>query len=405
MMHSLLDILTDQNAWNDFRACKTERNQLSKAESEELDAFIAEKRYLAFQDNMHFSLPQKRMIAKRSSQKKRTVYCYSSDETWILKMLAWQLYIFDPYFSDHLYSFRRDRHAGSAFRDIRMIRDIDRKYVLKLDIHDYFNSIHTDILLSQLKNVFAQDEKLYMFFRDLLEQDACIWEGQIINEKRGAMAGVPISGFLADVYLTEMDRQMEEKGIPYFRYSDDMILFFDTEEEMNTCLQEITDYLGQMGLILNEEKQKISEPGEPWEFLGFRYERGEIDLAQSTVEKMKRKIRRKAKKFWRRRKQNHSSYDAAARSMIRSFDSIFYDLSGSGSFTWTRFYFPLLTRTDGLHEIDTCMIRYLRYLKTGKHNKGNYAITYEHLKKLGYTPLVAEYYRWKEDSRKLAEES
>jgi len=45
----------------------------------------------------------------------------------------------------------------------------------------------------------------------------------------------------------------------------------------------------------------------------------------------------------------------------------------------------------------------MRYIATGKHNKGNYRITYEMLKQFGYRNLVNEYYRfiskdWSADS-------
>ena len=36
----------------------------------------------------------------------------------------------------------------------------------------------------------------------------------------------------------------------------------------------------------------------------------------------------------------------------------------------------------------------LRYIKTGRHNKKNYNLKYEELKKLGYKPLVSEYYKF-----------
>ena len=84
--------------------------------------------------------------------------------------------------------------------------------------------------------------------------------------------------------------------------------------------------------------------------------------------------------------------------MIRSFDYRFYDLTGNHDFTWTRFYFPVINDDKGLHQIDEYMLEHLRYLHSGRHYKGNYRIGYEDLKKLGYTPLVAEYYRWKKDN-------
>ena len=87
--------------------------------------------------------------------------------------------------------------------------------------------------------------------------------------------------------------------------------------------------------------------------------------------------------------------------MIRSFDQKFYDLTGRNDFTWIRFYFPVITSDKGLEEIDRYMLEYLRYLYSGRHYKGNYAIRYEMLKKLGYTPLKAEYYKWKKENELL----
>ena len=87
--------------------------------------------------------------------------------------------------------------------------------------------------------------------------------------------------------------------------------------------------------------------------------------------------------------------------MIRSFDYKFYDLSGNNGFTWTRFYFPVITVSDGLYKIDQTMVQYLRYLETGRHYKGNYEISYDYLKKLGYTSLVNEYYNWKKENEEL----
>lgn len=400
-MNSLLDTLKDHETWEAFYAYKQERNQLTKEEQKELASFIAEKKYLAFAEPMHFSLPHKKLIAKRESEKKRTVYCYSREETWLLKVLAWQLYAYDACFSDHCYSFRRHRNAASAFHDIRTISDLDQKYVLKLDIHDYFNSIDTALLIRQLEDILQDDSRLFLFLKELLEQDACIFEDQIIEEKRGAMAGVPVSGFFANLYLCGLDRIMEERGIPCFRYSDDIILFFRDEEEMAETYAFIRQYLKERHLVLNEEKQTVSLPHQAWEFLGFRYDHGMIDLSCATIEKMKHKIRRKAKKLYRRRKEKKTDYDAAARAMIRSFDSMFYDFSGHHEFTWIRFYFPMITVTDGLHAIDEYMQQYLRYLYSGRHTKANYRITYEHLKKLGYTPLVAEYYQWRKDNERL----
>lgn len=400
---SILDELREETTWKQYRAIKAERNQLTKKELKQLDDFIMSKGYESVTDTFSFGYPVKKIISKMNSQKKRTVYSYSEVETWVLKVITYLLYRYDEKIPHSCYSFRRNVTAKRALDDIRKTENLDNRYALKLDIHDYFNSIDTALLSGCLREIITDDDKLLIFFENLLNQDKCIYEGEAVEEKRGAMAGVPLASFFANVYLMDLDRSFEKKGIPYFRYSDDMILFTNTAEEINECYEMIVRTLEEKKLILNESKTKLSYPGEQWEFLGFRYENGKTDLSASTVEKMNGRIRRKAHRLYRWRKQNDASYERVARALIRSLDNKFYDLSGNKEFTWSRFYFPVITVSDGLHEIDEYMVMSLRYLYSGKYGKSNYKVSYESLKKLGYTPLVAEYYNWKRENEKLSE--
>ena len=399
-MKDILKQLSSPLKWEEFYQYKIDRRQLSKSETTQLALFIEEKRYLDICKDLHFSYPEKRLISKIDSRKKRTVYTYSKDETWVLKLLAYLLYDYDHKLSDNCYSFRRNINASHAFEKIKKIKDINDKYVLKLDIHDYFNSIDVDQLLVILKSVIEEDD-LYEFLKYLLKQDKCYFNGELIEEKRGAMAGVPLASFFANFYLIDLDRHYEDDNIPFFRYSDDMIIFFDSKEQLDENFRFIESFLKDKNLQLNMDKYQVSEPGSPFDFLGFSYFNKQIDLSDVTIKKMKAKIRRKAKKIYTNRKKKGLSYNKAAKAMINSFDHKFYDFKGDNDFTWIRFYFPLINCTEGLHEIDKHMVMYLRYLYNGRHNKANYRITYEQLKKLGYTPLVAEYYNWKKENHEL----
>jgi len=386
--------------WEEFYRYKIERRQLNKNEQKQLYSFIAEQRYLTIAKDLCFSYPKKKLISKIDSKKKRTVYSYSTDETWVLKLLAYLLYAYDSELSDSCYSFRRNINACHAFEKIRKISGLNDRYVLKLDIHDYFNSIDVDQLLNTL-NPIIKDKALYDFLEYLLRQDRCYFNDELIIEKRGAMAGVPLASFFANFYLIDLDKYYEGLNIPYFRYSDDMIIFFDDKKQLDENFLFIKDFLKQKNLQLNMDKYHVSEPGTPWEFLGFSYHDDRIDLSEGTIMKMKGKIRRKARKLYTARKKNGLSFEKAAKAMISSFDHKFYDLKGDNDFTWIRFYFPLLNCTDGLHEIDKYMVMYLRYLYSGHHSKANFRVNYQQLKKLGYTPLKAEYYRWKKENREL----
>ncbi|MBQ4253265.1 MAG: group II intron reverse transcriptase domain-containing protein [Erysipelotrichaceae bacterium] len=403
-MTILKELLKDE-VWKDFRDYRKKRNQLGKDELRKLDDFIAEKRYLETADKLEFGYPVKMMISKMGSTKKRTVYSYGEDEMWVLKLLTHLLYKYDDRIAENCYSFRRNKMAKTAIDDVMKNSDLDNRYVLKADIHDYFNSIDVDLLESKLREVIDDDSQLLDFLLKLLRQDKCYWENQLIEEKRGAMAGVPLASFYANIYLMDMDRFFIQQGIPYFRYSDDILILADSESQQDYCYEKLREFISERKLELNPEKLQFYSPHEKWSFLGFSYYQGKIDLADSTVRKMKDRIRRKAHKIYRFGKRKGRTYEAMARSMIRSLDYRLYDLSGQNDFTWTRFYFPVLSSTEGLHEIDRYMLEYLRYLKTGRFNKSNYQTQYSQLKALGYTPLVAEFYNWKRENRMLDEQN
>lgn len=404
-MMTILNRLRDAACWQEFYEYKKSRNQLTQKELKKLEDFIVQKKYLPVTEDLSFSYPTKHAIVKMGTSRRRIVYSYPEDETWVLKLLAYLLFRYDGKLAGNTYAFRRRMTAVSAIRDILKIPDLNERYVLKLDIHDYFNSIDTEILIGILARVIDDDEPLLSLLCTLLRQDGCYENGSLIEEKRGAMAGVPLAGFFANFYLADLDEYFLAKGIPWFRYSDDMILFLKNEKEREECFAYIMRFLDERKLTLNPDKLKYSDPGEAWEFLGFRYTSGVIDLSRGAIDKMKGRIRRKAHKLYRWRKKNHQEYDKAAKAMIRSFDHKFYDFSGDNEYTWTRYCFPIISCPDGLREIDTYMVMHLRYLYSGRYSKINYKITYEHLKQLGYTPLVAEYYNWQEENRMLDEQN
>lgn len=400
-MTSIIDELTNQSAWREFLEYKTDRSRLNKSELKRLENFVEEGRFGRFVGGLDIGIPEKKTISKMGSAKKRVVYSFGEEETWALKLIAFLLYRYDGRLADNCYSFRRSMTAGSAIEKITAMPDLDSKYVLKIDIHNYFNSIDPEILIGMLRDVIDDDPELLDFLSGMLRTGKCVSDGFVIEERMGAMAGVPTASFFANVYLMDLDSMFEASGIPYFRYSDDIIVFCDDSASVDTCFTAIRDHIESRGLTFNMDKYSVSGPGEPWEFLGFSYRDGVIDISRATIEKMKGKIRRRARSLYRWRMAKGAGFARAASAMIRSFDRMFYDLTGSKEFTWTRYYFPVITTADGLHEIDEYMMMYLRYLSSGRHYKGNYRVRYEELRRLGYTPLVAEYYNWKEEARRL----
>lgn len=399
---SLLDELSDKNNWLSYREHKVSGQHISRRELEFLDDFINEERYLEitsriYDDKIPFDYPHKRTINKSGTQKKRIVYTYSDSEMQVLKLMMFLLSRYEDKLSPKCYSFRKTRTVKGAIFDIVRSKVASNSYTYKVDIHNYFNSMDVDILIQALKTVITDDEPLIEFLSKLLKVNKA-YDGDteaIVEENRGGMAGTPISPFFANVYLKSLDDLFD--AVSYYRYSDDILIFAREEKELQIYKNMLEQHIKDKKLELNPDKVAQTSPYEAWEFLGFSYFDGKIDLSYVTINKIKAKIKRKANKLYRWRIRKGAPADGTAKAMIRIFNHKFYGLDkDEDDFTWSRWFFPILDTADSLKLIDDYLIEYIRFIYSGRHYKGNYKITYEHIKELGFRSLVNEFYKTKE---------
>ena len=400
----ILNEIIKKETWIAFYEYKEASRHIRKSELKILKEFIDTEEYLSLTKDIlngieHFSLPRKCFINKKGTNRKRVVYIYPYAEKAILQIICYLLGRYDSRFCDNSYAFRMNRNVKDAAGDIRRIPEIHCKYTVKIDIHDYFNSIPDDALLDKLKIFLSEDPPLMDFLLRLYERKEVILDDEIITENHGAMSGTPLSGFMANVYLNDLDNYFLSKGVHYFRYSDDIIIFADSAEERNSLLSDLLLRIKEAGLTVNSEKYVLTDPGEAWDYLGFSYIDGAYDLSRGTIMKTKQKIRRYAHYLYRKRSMKKLSYEETAARFLKRFNKIFYDEREDNEFCWKRWYFTFVTSTKGFRIIDDYMQEYLRYLYSGRHYKGNYKITYEMLKKIGYRNLVNEYYKYIKERR------
>ena len=248
-------------------------------------------------------------INKTGAAKKRVVYSFPKEFNYLLKLLAYCLQEYDEIFCDNCYAFRRNYGVKDAIKSLKQQKALQQKYCLKVDISNYFNSIDVPMLLRKLEFLKPEDSAVYDFLVRLLTADKAIYDENeetiILTEKLGAMAGTPISPFLANVYLMEMDHAFEKEGVLYFRYSDDILLFADTEAELTELQERLYKYIESHKLVLNPAKVHLSRPGESFDFLGFSFRDYKVDLSSVTIQKMKDKIKRKshALRRWQQKKE------------------------------------------------------------------------------------------------------
>lgn len=396
----ILEEIQTEETWREFLAQKKAKSYFSEKESVWWQKYVDEKKYLPLvtrmgAKNFRFGVVQKKLINKLGTKKKRVVYTLSEEENVVLKVMAFLLYRYDEQQASLCFSFRKNYGAKRAIHQLIKMSTIEKMYGYKVDVTNYFNSIDVDLLLPQLKKIMMDDRPFYQLLARWLKDERVEFEGKIITEKKGVMAGTPTSPFLANIYLKELDEHFEQLKMPYARYSDDIIFFAETVGEREREKNYLLDFLQENMLSVNQEKEILIEPGQAWEFLGISYQEGQIDLSETTKKKIKGKIRRKARALRRWKLKKEIPDATARRTLVKIFNYKFFAQVTGNELSWAKWFFPLLTTTVGLREVDNYLQENLRYLTTGRHNKANYRVSYADLKADGYRSLVHEYYLYK----------
>lgn len=392
---SVLDRINLDSTWDDYLSRKKVIEAIDSRVSRyrELSADTDCRRTIQdIIDGKHvFSIPKKKLISKHHTGKKRVVYNFDEYEMMALRLLSSELYCFDHIFNDNLYSFRRGRSVKNAIVGLYKNRRLDSYYGYKIDIHDYFNSIDVERLIDSLEKEI-DDERLIRLFSTILLDDRVERNGEIIHEKKGVMAGIPISAFLANYYFKDVDDHFSNEDCIYMRYADDILILCDDEERLDLYRSSLLEMIREHGLEINPKKELYISPGEPIEFLGFTITRDHIDISQKTVRKMKGKIRRSARSIRRWMFRKNAPVEGTIRAMIRAYDHKFFGYDDS-ELTWALWFLPVITTDKSLKEIDHHLQDWIRYIATGRHNKKNYdAVPYEMMIRNGYRTLVDYYY-------------
>jgi RNA-directed DNA polymerase len=283
--------------------------------------------------------------------------------------------------------------ARSAFRGVLTDADIAGKGALRLDIRDYFNSIDVDDLLARLPAELTAGP-LGPLLRAALRDPRVERAGAIVDGgQKGVMAGTPLAPVLATLYLRDLDYDMAAGGATYSRYSDD-ILVLAPPAELPDLGARARRLLAERGLAVNERKSRMSAPGEPWDFLGFRYTQGVIGLAPTTERKFKAKATRLARSMLRWRDREDVPSARVTETYCRRTNLRLFGVPAErAEFSWATWFLPMLRQPDGLPALDAHVRREARYATTGSRRpRAHELVPYAALAEAGHLPLVTAFW-------------
>lgn len=206
-------------------------------------------------------------------------------------LLNWLGPIYDATFSDVSYGFRPGRSALDAIERVKGYISQGYRYVVEVDIEQYFDSVDHELLLQKLREEVV-DSSVLNLIKDFL-QTGVMEDGRWSATEEGTPQGGVMSPLLANVYLNSFDHLMVEQGYKLVRYADDFVILCGTEEEAQRAMAEVTRYLeDELHLRISKEKSRIVDfIRESFAFLGYVFYGRFLRPKDRKVDELKDEIR------------------------------------------------------------------------------------------------------------------
>ena len=206
-------------------------------------------------------------------EKARDIALYSMRDKVVQQSIAAELTkMYDDSFSEQTIAYRANKSALAGIQQIHeRILTMQDEYVLRLDIHHFFESIVWKRLEGFLSERILEEDVLNLIRINCCGPKLDMTTGELSERQVGIYQGSGISPVLSNIYLMKFDNWLAATGHYFLRYSDDMIIFGKEEKEMVALLQEVTAQLDALGLKLSETKSFCGKIADGFTFLGYAF--------------------------------------------------------------------------------------------------------------------------------------
>jgi len=200
----------------------------------------------------------------------------------------------DQTFSEHSYGFRPGRSAHQAVAKAQSYLKDGYTCVVDIDLEKFFDQVNHDMLMSRLAQRI-EDKRVLKLIRAYLNAGV-MEQGLVKPTEEGTPQGGPLSPWLSNVVLDDLDCELEKRGHLFVRYADDCNIYVKSERAGLRVMESIKTFITKkLKLKVNESKSAVAHPGDR-KFLGFSFTKGNRTpnrrkIAPKALERFKTKIR------------------------------------------------------------------------------------------------------------------
>lgn len=200
--------------------------------------------------------------------------------------------LFEPTFSEGSFGFRPGRNAHQAVRRAQAYIREGKRWVVDLDLEKFFDRVNHDVLMARIAR-WVSDVRVLKLIRRFLEA-GMMNEGLVRPRTEGTPQGGPLSPLLSNILLTDLDRELERRGLAFCRYADDCNIYVGSRVAGERVMRGIRVFLEKvLHLRVNAQKSAVARP---WvrKFLGFSFtvqRETRLRIARESVQRLTQRVR------------------------------------------------------------------------------------------------------------------
>ncbi|MDY4849080.1 MAG: group II intron reverse transcriptase/maturase [Bacilli bacterium] len=208
--------------------------------------------------------------------------------------------IFEPTFSEYSYGFRPNRRCQNAIDRALELLNQGYEWIIDLDLEKFFDNVPQDKLIRLVDNM-VNDSDITALIHKYLKAGVLI-NGEFEETAVGTPQGGNLSPLLSNIYLNELDKELERRGLRFARYADDCVIFVKTEFSAERVMRNIVTFIEtKLKLKVNAEKTHITRPTK-LKYLGFSFTKQkdiwEARPHQESFKKLFLKLKKLIKRSW-----------------------------------------------------------------------------------------------------------